>query len=532
MAPVAEQQPTKPVEEQEPTTKTEEPQKEEISSSAEAKPDAHEKLNAGKRNLLCDEYPQAVESLADACQLLAEKYGEEGNELAEAYYYYGRALLELARMENGVLGNALDGVAAEEENEADLSESEQFEKASEGKDVEREEIMDKVYSAMSEEEKAKKDSAASENKEAPKDGEKVDDAENKSEDKSADAEKTDASEIKSEENKPAEDKTEQSETAESKTEEVKSEESKSAAEEKSEEKMDDDSAAAGDGEDAAAEDEESADDEEGNEDGASSSQEEGEDADDVPNLQLAWEVLELSKKIYNKQAEGTEVSDEDKKALKLKLSEVYKTLGEVSLETGAYEQAVQDMKSCLEIQLACLEADSRFIAETHYQLGNAHLLNKGYTTAVTELRTAKSVIETRIGNLEKKLEGEDKEKNQKQLDDLRTLLPDIIAKVEDAEDESRNAERAETELKNMAKTAAQTTIGFGDSSDSSATAAPISTIQTKKANDISNLVRKRKPEEQDNEDAKKPKSEVTKTEEKENGVAKENGQAEVVANGH
>lgn len=49
------------------------------------------------------------------------------------------------------------------------------------------------------------------------------------------------------------------------------------------------------------------------------------------------------------------------------------------------------MKSCLEIQLACLEADSRFIAETHYQLGNAHLLNKGYTTAVTELRTAKSV---------------------------------------------------------------------------------------------------------------------------------------------
>lgn len=37
----------------------------------------------------------------------------------------------------------------------------------------------------------------------------------------------------------------------------------------------------------------------------------------MPNLQLAWEVLELSKKIYNKQAEGTEVSDEDKKALKV-----------------------------------------------------------------------------------------------------------------------------------------------------------------------------------------------------------------------
>ena len=70
---------------------------------------------------------------------------------------------------------------------------------------------------------------------------------------------------------------------------------------------------------------------------------------------------------------------------------MYKTLGEVSLETGAYEQAIQDMKSCLEIQVACMEDDSRFIAETHYQLGNAHLLNKGYTTAVEELRKAKSV---------------------------------------------------------------------------------------------------------------------------------------------
>ena len=39
------------------------------------------------------------------------------------------------------------------------------------------------------------------------------------------------------------------------------------------------------------------------------------------------------------------------------------------------------------------------------------------------------VIETRIGNLEKNLEGENKDKNQKELDDLKMLLPDVIAKV-------------------------------------------------------------------------------------------------------
>lgn len=108
--------------------------------------------------------------------------------------------------------------------------------------------------------------------------------------------------------------------------------------------------------------------------------------------------------------------------------------------------------------------------------------------------------------------------------------------VEDVEDESRSAEKAEQALKNaMAKTG-ETTIGFGDSASADATAATtISTIQTKKANDISNLVRKRKPEEQDTEDAKKAKSDVQPaTEGKENGVAPtQNGTAkEVLTNGN
>ena len=66
-------------------------------------------LTAGKRDLLIQDPASAVASLAQACQLLGEHYGETAPECGEPYYYYGRALLDLARMEAGVIDNVLDG---------------------------------------------------------------------------------------------------------------------------------------------------------------------------------------------------------------------------------------------------------------------------------------------------------------------------------------------------------------------------------------------------------------------------------------
>merc|ERR1712098_970853 len=66
-------------------------------------------IESGKELLTAGEIPAAVEELSEACEFLSKEFGEAAEECAEAYLYYGKALLELAKLENQVLGNALDG---------------------------------------------------------------------------------------------------------------------------------------------------------------------------------------------------------------------------------------------------------------------------------------------------------------------------------------------------------------------------------------------------------------------------------------
>ena len=67
------------------------------------------KLAAGKRALLVQDSNDAVENLAEACELLGKVYGETGKEMGDSYFLYGKALLEEARKEAGVIDNAFDG---------------------------------------------------------------------------------------------------------------------------------------------------------------------------------------------------------------------------------------------------------------------------------------------------------------------------------------------------------------------------------------------------------------------------------------
>merc|ERR1711942_615332 len=300
----------------------------------EVKEEATTFLTTGKRHLLVKDIPAAVSEFAQACELLSATFGETGKECAESYYYYGRALLEMSRLESGVLGNALDGVP-EEEDEANSSKVEDPAKMT---DEEKKEVAEKVGEALKENlvELEKKDE------------------ENQTEDNKTIEDKDEVA--KEDEGKREEDKKEEGKEGDKKEEDEGMEEgADSQDDEESNETMETDKAVEGEEESVA-------------KNGDEKTTDKKDEEEEPSNLQLSWEMLELAKVIYTKVLET--VDESDKKGIEEKLCRAILTLGEVSIENENYSQAVEDIKMCLKKQEA-FSKDSRLVAETHYQLGVA-----------------------------------------------------------------------------------------------------------------------------------------------------------------
>ncbi|KAL8178802.1 UNVERIFIED_CONTAM: hypothetical protein K2H54_056591 [Gekko kuhli] len=120
--------------------------------------EAKKLLGLGQKNLVMGDIPAAVNAFQEAASMLGKKYGETANECAEAFFFYGKSLLELARMENGVLGNALEGVQVEEEEEK--TEDSMAASADNIDEEAREELREQVYNAMGEKDESRKTAEA------------------------------------------------------------------------------------------------------------------------------------------------------------------------------------------------------------------------------------------------------------------------------------------------------------------------------------------------------------------------------------
>ncbi|XP_010608485.1 nuclear autoantigenic sperm protein isoform X3 [Fukomys damarensis] len=355
--------------------------------------EAKKLLGLGQKHLVMGDIPAAVNAFQEAASLLGKKYGETANECGEAFFFYGKSLLELARMENGVLGNALEGVRVEEEKTEDESVAENNDNIDE----------------------------------------------------------TEGSEEEDKENDKAEETPNESIL-----------ENKSLQESEEE---------------------------------------------DIGNLELAWDMLDLAKIIFKRQ---------ETKEAQLYAAQAHLKLGEVSVESENYIQAVEEFQACLALQEQYLEAHDRLLAETHYQLGLAYGYNSQYDEAVAQFSRSVEVIEKRMAVLNeqmKEAEGSSTE-YEKEIEELKELLPEIREKIEDAKESQRSGNVAELALK--ATLVESSTSGFTPSRGGSSVSMIASRRTTDGASssncvtDISHLVRKkRKPEEESprKDDAKKAKQE-------------------------
>ncbi|KAM5544245.1 hypothetical protein V8D89_001905 [Ganoderma adspersum] len=136
---------------------------------------------------------------------------------------------------------------------------------------------------------------------------------------------------------------------------------------------------------------------------SSAQQEEEEDEDDEAepedDFNAAWEVLDLARAIYEKQDQSDEV--------KLKLAEVFVTLGDVSLETEKFDQAITDYTAGLALKTDLLPLSSRQIAEAHYKLSIVLDLTSGRLgDSITHAERALDSVEARLAELRTALSGQ------------------------------------------------------------------------------------------------------------------------------
>ncbi|MEQ2308476.1 hypothetical protein AMECASPLE_028613 [Ameca splendens] len=435
-------------------------------TSGEILEEAKKLIGTGKRHLVMGDVVSAVSVFQDACSMLAAKYGDTAEECGEAFFLYGKSLLELARMENDVLGNAMEGVP--EESEEEQPSNSNVESADNLDEKARKELRKQVFDAMAEKEKVEDSGSKVESKEVTSDTEvKNENAGSEAPVKHGTGDALSSTVVGEEKSSVQGTEVVQSVPVQG----------------------DDDEDEENDGQD--------------------------DEEEDVGNLQLAWEMLELSKVIFKRK---------ESKDDQLMAAQAYLKLGEVSAETGNYPQALEDFQECLTMQLKHLPPHSRLLAETHYHVATTLCSMDQYNQAIQHYNSSIKVIETRLAMLQEIINGDDGAAEEKsEMEELNQLLPDIREKVEDAKESQRTASAASQAIQQTLGTPSTSTFPCENGGPSSSTAfasasqIPVKTSgsasSSKAVSDISHLVRKkRKPEEESpvkDTDAKQLKQEAT-----------------------
>jgi len=215
--------------------------------------------------------------------------------------------------------------------------------------------------------------------------------------------------------------------------------------------------------------------------------ENGEQEEDL--FESAWQMLEICRIIYEK-----DTSEEGQK----KLGDVIKTLGDVHLEDGNYIEAAKYYEDGLVILEKVLEPENRTLAEAHYKLALALECNDEAEKAFNHVKKAIIVLKKKLEILEK-ANGDDKGKGkqaadnetinaQEEIESIKDLIVDMKKKLAELKSSLKKSLDVKQMLSNSFKPQTNVT-----------SSAPT------QINDLSGLIKKRKPNDNKPEEKKEEK---------------------------
>jgi len=405
---------------------------------------AQKTFQTGKKNLFLNKYDESVNNIGDACKIYSSKFGEMDAQCAEVYFFYGRALLELARVENTVLGNALNGVP---EDDTPINDS-RYGNPDDVAEAEKEDITEKVIDALCEERKPEEKASETTTPAATETP-----AEEKKTETPAEETKTETPVEETKTETPVEEKKTETTAEETKTETPAEETTTDKKVEATEEKKE------GEVAEEKKEGEEEGEEEEGEEEddeeveGETDEQIKDEaEAEEISNLQRAWEMFELAKLVYSKNF------DDDLKFKNKRIAECLLKLGEISIEQEIYEQAITDISESIRIQEEQKETrDERMLAESFYQLGLCQQFNNLFNDAKETYQKSINIMQLRIEKLKGKIEliKDDKEQEaehntmSEEIKELEALLPEMMNKLEEVQEQGEKSLSLIKEAKEM-----------------------------------------------------------------------------------
>ncbi|BGO92599.1 hypothetical protein NBRC10512_004303 [Rhodotorula toruloides] len=177
-------------------------------------------------------------------------------------------------------------------------------------------------------------------------------------------------------------------------------------------------------------------------DGADSDEDgegEGEDApsgDREDDLESAFQMLDLARTILTteigelkKDGKG---KDEEKKKREEKLAEVHRLLGDVATESEQFDNAVEEYTSSLSLLSRLLPPHDRALSELHMLTALAlEFVPNATSRAVSHAEKAKSVLVSKLAELEGVPEAEREDKVRREIEDIKGLMGDVDMKIED-----------------------------------------------------------------------------------------------------